>query len=803
MPSLVFCIAAFLLAPAEPAEVKPPAAHQPPAALQPPAPIPLTQIAPRGEELTQTLRDVMRRLPPDSEVAAFNETLQEQGRVIGHRIEESAHAVAGHATLMEVREEIRQWRAHILTEARQRRTLSEWGTACEESVALLQKSRAVWEATSRSGRDQPEFKAVAARVRSALNDIRQAEAQAEKRFRTVLDLQARLSKQAATTADVMEQLNASRHRIQSRLFYPDAPPVWDATRDEQADPLSVIVGRSLMRSYQAATAFVSARKVMVIAAILMLAIVLGAIHRLSRAAIRAESSDDAIRRASQVLRRRFSLALLLTSPLILLSYPLARVSTVLLLAQLLLLPIARLLPLYVSASRFIYFFTAFFALNGLLGVLDVPIGTKRQLVVILYAAALCTVAWWGRPALFRGGSTPLGEERRQIRLFRWTLAVLVPAFIANVAGFLLLSHLLRFTTLLCACFALVLYTFVRVWGTMFQAFLRVPLVASLASVRMHEAGLVRWSGRLISLAAALSWSYLTLHLFQAHEAVIEAVAAGLSARSGFKAFNISLGDVLGCLGVLVVGYLLAGALRFVLREEVLSHCKLSKGVPETISTSLYYVALLLVFFMSINAAGVQLDKLTVLTGAFGVGIGFGLQNVVNNFVSGLILQFERPIRVGDVLEVGALAGEIRRIGVRSSTMRTFQGAEVIIPNSAFVSDQVVNWTLSEPRRRVDIPVRVAYGTDPERVIEILVRIAANHSAVLRDPEPCAVFQGFGESSLDFLLMFWAEQNTHFQARSEICISINTALRQAQIDIPFPQREVRVQSMDAAALRRSA
>ena len=213
--------------------------------------------------------------------------------------------------------------------------------------------------------------------------------------------------------------------------------------------------------------------------------------------------------------------------------------------------------------------------------------------------------------------------------------------------------------------------------------------------------------------------------------------------------------------------------------------------------------LLFVFFMSLDAAGVQLDKLTVMTGAFGVGIGFGLQNVVNNFVSGLILQFERPIRVGDVLEVGALAGEVRRIGVRSSTMRTFQGAEVIIPNSTFVSDQVINWTLSEPRRRVEVPVHVAYGTDPERMIDILVNIAAGHPEVLRDPEPIAVFQGFGESSLDFLLMFWAEQNTHFQLRSEICISVNKALKQAEIDIPFPQREVRVQSVEPAAFRRGA
>ena len=208
----------------------------------------------------------------------------------------------------------------------------------------------------------------------------------------------------------------------------------------------------------------------------------------------------------------------------------------------------------------------------------------------------------------------------------------------------------------------------------------------------------------------------------------------------------------------------------------------------------YYVLLLVVFFISLNAAGIQLDKLTVLTGAFGVGLGFGMQNIMNNFVSGLILQYERPIRVGDVLEVGNLSGEIRRIGIRASTMRTFQGAEVIIPNSAFVSGQVINWTLSESRRRVEIPIGVAYGTDPERVIQTLLEIAGTHAEVLREPEPSAVFQGFGDSSLNFLLMFWADQDTHFRLRSDICVRINAALRQAGIDIPFPQREIRVHSV---------
>ena len=271
------------------------------------------------------------------------------------------------------------------------------------------------------------------------------------------------------------------------------------------------------------------------------------------------------------------------------------------------------------------------------------------------------------------------------------------------------------------------------------------------------------------------------------------MVAILNARLGIRAFNFSLGDILAFLSVLVFGYLIARGCRFILREEILRHWRLARGVPETIATSLHYMLLLLVFLMSLNAGGIELGKLTLLTGALGVGLGFGLQNIVNNFVSGLILQFERPIRVGDVLEVGTLSGEVRRIGIRASTMRTFQGAEVIIPNSTFISGQVVNWTLTEPVRRVEVPVPVAYGTDPERVIKMLLEIAGTHSEVLRRPEPVAVFKGFGESSLDFLLMFWADQEYHFRLRSDISIRINAVLREAGIDIPFPQREIRVHS----------
>ena len=140
---------------------------------------------------------------------------------------------------------------------------------------------------------------------------------------------------------------------------------------------------------------------------------------------------------------------------------------------------------------------------------------------------------------------------------------------------------------------------------------------------------------------------------------------------------------------------------------------MKRGLPELISSTLHYLLLLLVFLFAVNAGGMELNKFTVLTGALGVGFGFGLQNIINNFVSGLILQFERPIHIDDILEVDGNTGKVTRIGIRSSTIQTFQGAEVIIPNANFISGKVINWTLSESKRRLELPVGVAYGTDPK------------------------------------------------------------------------------------------
>ena len=185
-----------------------------------------------------------------------------------------------------------------------------------------------------------------------------------------------------------------------------------------------------------------------------------------------------------------------------------------------------------------------------------------------------------------------------------------------------------------------------------------------------------------------------------------------------------------------------------------------------------------------------MSRFALVLSALSVGIGIGLQGVVNNFVSGLILLFERPLKVGDTVEVDDVRGEIRRIGLRSTTVRTWDGSESVIPNGQFIGDKFTNWTLSDQLRRIQIDVGVAYGTDPERVIEILKEIAEANPRVMEAPAPRALMTAFGESSLNFQLRAWTEDMGDWTGvRSELTIAINAKLAEVGIVIPFPQRDL--------------
>jgi potassium efflux system protein len=262
------------------------------------------------------------------------------------------------------------------------------------------------------------------------------------------------------------------------------------------------------------------------------------------------------------------------------------------------------------------------------------------------------------------------------------------------------------------------------------------------------------------------------------------------------AININLGSIL--IFVIWLSIIITRIITRVLAKDVFVRVKTAKGIPGTVILLLKIALISGGFFLAAAASGMKLTNLSIVLGAFSVGIGFGLQNIFNNMVSGLILAFERPINVGDVVEVGALMGTVRSIGLRSSKVKTFDGAEVIVPNGNLISKEMINWTLSDSNRRMDIRVGVAYGTDPQKVLAIMEQIAEEHKDVRKKPAPKGYFLEFGDSSLNFRLLAWVNLDNRLGVESEINVQINKKLAEAGIAIPFPQRDLHIRSDDTKA-----
>ena len=189
--------------------------------------------------------------------------------------------------------------------------------------------------------------------------------------------------------------------------------------------------------------------------------------------------------------------------------------------------------------------------------------------------------------------------------------------------------------------------------------------------------------------------------------------------------------------------------------------------------------------------GIDLSALTILAGALGVGIGFGLQNVTNNFVSGIIILFERPIKVGDRIEVGEVSGDVVRISMRSTTIVTNDNISIIVPNSDFISSKVINWSYTDRNIRFNFPVGVSYKEDPEKVKSFLLEVAKANSAVLKEPKPDVLFSDFGESYLEFRLRVWTREfiNRPSVLKSQLYYEIFKKFRENKIEIPYPHRDI--------------
>ncbi|HSJ09803.1 MAG TPA: mechanosensitive ion channel domain-containing protein, partial [Longimicrobiales bacterium] len=332
------------------------------------------------------------------------------------------------------------------------------------------------------------------------------------------------------------------------------------------------------------------------------------------------------------------------------------------------------------------------------------------------------------------------------------------------------------------------------------------LVISDPGVRRHLAlrVAVRLAQRLIfvmQVVTVVGAVLMLLDVWQLAESPVATWQAIIGTGFDIGPVRVTVGRILLGIVVIYTAVLLSWLVRNVVKSEVYGRWDFDRGVGDSINKLVHYLLITLGLFAALAVLGVELRNFALVAGALGIGIGFGLQNVVSNFAAGLILLFERPVRVGDTVVVGGEWGTITKIGLRSTIMMTLDQSEMIVPNADLVSEKVVNWTLTNPTARVIIEVGVAYGTDIPTVLDILRECGGENASALADPPPQALFIAFGDSSLDFELRVWvSEIRERLEVRSALLAAIAGRFAAAGIEIPFPQRDLHLRSVDAGAAR---
>ncbi|WMI68028.1 mechanosensitive ion channel family protein [Mangrovimonas sp. YM274] len=384
-------------------------------------------------------------------------------------------------------------------------------------------------------------------------------------------------------------------------------------------------------------------------------------------------------------------------------------------------------------------------------------------------------------------------------LLRFTPLIYVlcgASILANILGYINLTDLSLKISTRSGVFIILFYALLIISNSLFLSIIHRHFSVQSSFDPDHKLQTEKKVLKFNRVTVIIIWSLVFLKMIDQLAPILTFFTDTSSEPYKFGNLTFTLNEVVSFLLVLFISFALTRIVSFLINDGqgILRVFKFPKGIPAAISLVIRYLIIAFGIILALSSLGIDLSKFNLMAGALGLGIGFGLQTVISNFVSGLILVFERPILQGDTVEVDNLLGTVNRIGVRSSSITTFEGAEVIVPNNNLISNDLINWTLSNNTKRVEILVGTSYSSDPNLVLKILYEAASNYEDTLKNPPPQALFVDFGDNSLNFTLRFWVHYELWLQAKSDVSIEVYNQFKDAGIEIPFPQRDLHIKNI---------
>lgn len=645
----------------------------------------------------------------------------------------------------------------------------------EAEAARLRALSERWQRTETAAAEGDYPETARRQIREVVSTAGEVEAELRAHLERVLSAQSTLASHAIATGDVLAEIDRAIEVSRQRLFTRTHPPGLGPLPDVRSPTLWEQLEHSAIHHAHALDRFAAHLGARVYVHGILVFALLALLYWLRREHQPELMPDATVRPFERPIVITIFVALLLVRPL----HPLAA-RAVVELSQLLAIGPLLTIAMPSRSRRVTHVVVALYVLDWARLTLEER-GLEHRIVLALIAAA-ATVAFAWCAYRSTGPARPA-----------WGLASLASAVgvAADLAGFVPISALVVEGVIASAFFAAVLLALHRVvMGTTDAA---LSTAAARNTVLGRYAQVTRQVVRRASqLALGLSWGWITLDYFQLGGAFRAQAERVLAESVQLGELEISIGDVFAFVIGIWAAVVLSRVLARTLQEDVAPRFGVGPGVPAAAALVVRYAVLALGFVLAASAAGIGLAQLSLFAGALGVGVGFGLQNIVANFVAGLLLVFERPIKVGDTVDVAGHRGVVREIGIRASTIRVLSGADIVMPNSQLTESEVINWTHTDSTLRVDVPIGVAYGSDLQRVRDALHAAATSVDVALEDPPPAVLMVGFGDSSLDFQVRVWiADAADHYVAQSTLALAIHDALGEAGIAIPFPQRDVHI------------
>ncbi len=782
--------------------LKPPVPATPTATPAPPPPpvIPVEEVATQATAVGNLIRGFATNLAPGSEIETIRKFLPQVSVDIALELKSTANILKEQPALetLQAQEQIWQQRQSQLTVWLN--LLTDRATKQQVALTQLKKLQDTWARTRDAEESAKAPPPVLRQIDATLAAIAAAQQPHQAQRDEVLNLQTQIAELVAGCNRALAQIAELQQMTVGGIFTRENPPIWNADLWFRAKVLQdrlPEIAASYWRDILLYVRDPSRHMPWHIGIFIALSLVLLAARRQVSP---SESAGSHPSHATVVFDHVFAAALLVT--LMVATAPASPVP----ITVKRLFNIVALVPIIVLTRRVvspivapvIYALAILFATDTVRRAVagEPPMG---QGMLVLEAVTGIVVLGWLWIYGARRAARGLGQTSTLRRLVAaFLLFALAIGLIAAVFGYMRLARLTIPGVFAGGALALELYASVQVAMGVVAYALRLWPLRLLHMVQDHRDLLERRIYRLLLWLVAVGWLFRYLDYLGLFDPAWSLAIGFLNTRLERGSLSTSVGDIAAFFLTMLGAYWLSTFIRFMLEEDVYPRTRIAAGQSYAVSNLLNYAILAVGFLLALAVLGMDLTKMTVLLGALGVGIGFGLQSVVNNFVSGLILLFERPIHVGDTVQVGSLQGRVRRIGIRASVVRTAQGAEIIVPNAQLITEQVTNWTLSDQLRRLDLPVGVNYGAEPKKVIELLETAAGAHPKVLQDPAPRGLFMSYGDSSINFELRAWTEQANSMQVHSDLTVAIYDAIYAAGMSFPFPQREVRVLSDHDAA-----